>query len=152
MNRAFAVWARPWVVVVGVACGGDNPCVEGCEEDHAFWEACYETLQQDYGLSADCYIDIDALVEQLAEAGDDPEARAAVYAAQHDAGNAVECDDADAITDDCVDRSEAEWRLLDADAREAREEECLQPDDTEVTRAMEEEDCDAFVTALGLGR
>ena len=135
---------------VSLGCGAkNNACTEACETDGEFWDACYETLQEEHNLFADCYEDVDALAEELAAAGSDPEARSAVYAAQRENGNAYDCEDADAIVADCTDRVEAEWRLLDREERDEREAECIDPEETAFTQAMADGDCAAFVEALG---
>ena len=128
----------------------EQACVDGCESDRSFWDACYDDFRENNSIDVYCYSDLDALGEALAAAGLDDTARAEVYNQWVSEEKYEVCADADAIVNDCVDIAKAEIAFLSSEAADEKEEECLNPEDSDIQTAMINNDCEGFLTALGM--
>lgn len=129
-------------------CSGAQPCLDACEEDGEFWDACWDALTE-AGVYVDCYDDPEALGEALAAAGEDADARNAVYAAWYEDGRTHACATPDDVVADCKDRTLSEYGASDADARETQLAECVDESGNAFAEAMDAKDCDGFLALLG---
>ena len=132
------------------ACKGPGPCIDACRDDGSFFDACYESFVNDYQIAVDCYEDIDELGEAIAAAGTDDEARQEVYREWIDADKTYACEDAAEIKSQCKARTRAEFRYLDSDGKLERRDECLDDSDPDaIAEAVDNDDCEGFLKAIG---
>lgn len=136
------------------ACSGARPCVQQCKDDEAFFERCWDQLQAE-GIQLSCYEDLDEMAQALEEAGSDPAQQQLVYQEWRTAGKSRACKSPSELTDQCITLTKAEFKVLDKDAKEARQAEC-DPEAADTgapdpkREAIEAKDCDAFIEALGV--
>lgn len=138
----------PVFLVFLAGCSGAQPCLDACEEDGDFWDACWDALV-DADVAVVCYDDAEELGAALGEAGDDPDARDAVYAEWYEEGRTYDCETPDDVVADCKDRTLYEWRARDADGRDAQVAECVDESGNDFAAAMDAKDCEGFLALLG---
>ena len=137
-----------------LACSGPRPCVQQCKNDEAFFEGCWQQLKS-AGIQLSCYDDLDAMAAALEEAGDDPAQQQLVYQEWRTAGKSRACKSAAELSDQCVVLTKAEFKGLTKEQRQSRRDEC-DPEASDTGRpdpqreAIESNDCDAFIEALGV--
>ena len=130
------------------ACSGPRPCLEGCEEDRPFWEACMDSTGAlcDGAISADCVDDPATYADCLASGF---EGEACNTNTLLEEGVFHFCEDADDAVESCQGEVTHEFSELSAEERGEAREECEQASaDTGLAAAMADADCEAFCAVL----
>ena len=125
----------------------EQVCIEECHDFHNFWGACFDEITNQ-GFFIDCYQEIDSLEAALAEAGEDSEARAAVYNNWYDMGYVYTCESADDLLANCISRTQNAFKYLNEEEASARGDSCQEEATTPIEIAMENLDCQGFLDAM----
>jgi len=130
------------------ACNGAAPCLDACEDDRDFWEACMDQEGQlcNGSVSLACVEDEEAYVacEQTGFEGE-----ACVWEAMEVDGVVFYCSDPGEAVRSCKAVAREHFRVLDERQKEATVDACTNdwdPDGQE--QAMLEHDCEYFCATL----
>jgi hypothetical protein len=130
------------------ACGPIRPCLDACEDDNAFFEACMgaDGMLCDGGIAVDCADDPAAVVDcyDAMEAGGDCDFE------QLMADGALHyCESADDLLASCKAVARERMAREDREGKEERSLQCQEPATSEFAIALEEQDCEAICEMFG---
>lgn len=131
------------------ACGPIQPCLDDCDEDHAFFEACMgaDGTLCDGAVSVECNDDPVAMVDcyEAMEAGEECD-----WNALDEAGSVFACESPEDFRDSCIAVARERFAREDRDGKEERSQACLEPASTDFEIAVEALDCAAVCEWLGV--
>ena len=132
-----------------IACGPAQPCLDQCEDDNDFFQACMDEdgLLCDGQLAVDCADDAEAVVDcyqALEEGGDCDVEQLMADGALH------YCESPQDLLTSCKAMVRERFAQEDKEEQEERRQQCLGEPSSEFDLAISEQDCQALCDIFGL--
>jgi hypothetical protein len=137
------------LLLMASACGPIQPCLDQCEDDNAFFEACMgdDGTLCDGGVAVDCVDDVEAMVdcyEAWADGGECDWEQLMADGAVH------YCESADELLASCKAVARERMAREDQEGKQERSEQCQAEPSSAFEIAIDEQDCAAVCEQLGL--
>ncbi len=136
-------------LLLTLACNGAAPCLDACEEDHNFWDACMDEdgLLCDRSIAVDCVDDYVAYQACKDSEFEGDECDGDVLLAE---GVVHYCTDADDAVASCKYEVRELFATIDGEDKEEERTECQAEPDDAFSEAFADADCQTFCALFGL--